>query len=167
MRLFQPEWWFAAHLHCRFQATVQHDEDIHTGDRKTKFVALDKCTRDRGCGDFLDFIDVQVDDSDGEETTRGHHSTSYNTTDTILQRHPVWLRILKDAHPLVANNNVREFNVNNAFQETAVTTADGSDPTAALTRAMDAPNTFELLEALRLPPRCHCKCVSPTVDPIG
>lgn len=34
----KPKYWFAAHLHCRFAATVQHNEN-----QTTEFLALDKC----------------------------------------------------------------------------------------------------------------------------
>lgn len=34
----KPKYWFAAHLHCRFAASVQHNEK-----QTTEFLALDKC----------------------------------------------------------------------------------------------------------------------------
>lgn len=34
----KPKHWFSAHLHCRFTATVQHNEH-----QTTHFLALDKC----------------------------------------------------------------------------------------------------------------------------
>lgn len=34
----KPKYWFAAHLHCRFAASVQHNEH-----QTTEFLALDKC----------------------------------------------------------------------------------------------------------------------------
>lgn len=34
----KPKHWFAAHLHCRFAATIQHNEK-----QSTQFLALDKC----------------------------------------------------------------------------------------------------------------------------
>jgi len=34
----KPKYWFAAHLHCRFAATIQHNEK-----QSTQFLALDKC----------------------------------------------------------------------------------------------------------------------------
>ena len=34
----KPKYWFSAHLHCRFAATVQHNEE-----QATQFLALDKC----------------------------------------------------------------------------------------------------------------------------
>lgn len=34
----KPSFWFSAHLHCRFAATVNHNDQ-----EKTEFLALDKC----------------------------------------------------------------------------------------------------------------------------
>ena len=34
----KPKYWFAAHLHCRFAASVKHNEH-----QTTEFLALDKC----------------------------------------------------------------------------------------------------------------------------
>lgn len=53
----KPRHWYAAHMHCRFDANVQHNET-----ENTKFVALDKCLPNRK---FLDFLTIGEDD-DGE-----------------------------------------------------------------------------------------------------
>lgn len=34
----KPKYWFSAHLHCRFAATVKHNAE-----QSTQFLALDKC----------------------------------------------------------------------------------------------------------------------------
>ena len=47
----QPEFWFAAHLHCKFAALVPHGEK---GEKQTKFLALDKCLPRR---QFLQVLD--------------------------------------------------------------------------------------------------------------
>lgn len=57
----KPRYWYSAHMHCRFDAVVKHDEEEKEGGEQTKFVALDKCLPRR---QFFDFIDV------GEEVAR-------------------------------------------------------------------------------------------------
>lgn len=47
----KPPYWFAAHLHCKFSALVQHGEDGPV----TNFLALDKCLPGRK---FLQVIGV-------------------------------------------------------------------------------------------------------------
>ncbi|KAK0217972.1 lariat debranching enzyme, C-terminal domain-containing protein [Armillaria fumosa] len=49
LKALQPEWWFAAHMHTLFKATVKHDDSV------TNFTALDKCLPGRKC---LEVIDV-------------------------------------------------------------------------------------------------------------
>ncbi|KAK0446682.1 lariat debranching enzyme, C-terminal domain-containing protein [Armillaria borealis] len=49
LKALQPEWWFAAHMHALFKATVKHDDSV------TNFTALDKCLPRRKC---LEVIDV-------------------------------------------------------------------------------------------------------------
>lgn len=46
----QPKYWYSAHMHCRFDATVKFSES-----KLTQFVALDKCLPKRR---FLDFITI-------------------------------------------------------------------------------------------------------------
>lgn len=47
----KPPYWFAAHLHCKFSALVQHGEDGPV----TNFLALDKCLPGHK---FLQVLDV-------------------------------------------------------------------------------------------------------------
>lgn len=55
----RPRYWYAAHMHCRFDATVPHDNN-----EQTKFVALDKCLPKRK---FLDFLTIGDDDESTAE----------------------------------------------------------------------------------------------------
>lgn len=48
----KPKYWFAAHLHCKFAALVDHKEEGST----TKFLALDKCLPRRR---FLQILDIE------------------------------------------------------------------------------------------------------------
>ncbi len=51
LRALQPDFWFSAHLHCRFPATVVHSQI----GKVTNFLALDKCLPRRK---YLEVIDV-------------------------------------------------------------------------------------------------------------
>lgn len=50
LNFLKPDYWFAAHLHCKFSALVKHE-----GEKVTKFLALDKCLPKRR---FLQILDV-------------------------------------------------------------------------------------------------------------
>ncbi|XP_011495378.1 PREDICTED: lariat debranching enzyme [Ceratosolen solmsi marchali] len=56
LKLHYPSHWFAAHLHCKFEAKVTKINDT----KHTKFLALDKCLPRRN---FLEIIDVEHDKS--------------------------------------------------------------------------------------------------------
>lgn len=51
----KPKYWFAAHLHCKFAAVVNHNDQ-----QKTKFLALDKCLPRRR---FLQVFDLPHDEN--------------------------------------------------------------------------------------------------------
>lgn len=52
----KPKYWFAAHLHVKFAALVAHKQDEN--EKKTKFLALDKCLPKRK---FLQILDIPHD----------------------------------------------------------------------------------------------------------
>lgn len=56
----RPRNWYAAHLHCRFDANVPHENNEFT-----RFVALDKCLPNRK---FLDFLTIGDDEQDTPST---------------------------------------------------------------------------------------------------
>jgi lariat debranching enzyme len=76
----KPRYWFSAHMHCRFDAIVKHDENEEGGE-ETKFVALDKCLPRR---QFFDFIEI------GDEVERRDDGTAI----LELQYDAEWLAIL-------------------------------------------------------------------------
>lgn len=77
LKALQPNFWFSAHLHCKFPAQVVHSQ---TG-KVTNFLALDKCLPRRK---YLEVIDV------GE--AKGPLELTYDTE---------WLAITKSTIPLL------------------------------------------------------------------
>lgn len=55
LNTIRPDFWFAAHLHCKFSAVVQHSGPPSI----TKFLALDKCLPKRR---FLQLVDIPTDE---------------------------------------------------------------------------------------------------------
>ena len=76
LKSLQPDFWFSAHLHCRFPAQVTHSQ---TG-KVTNFLALDKCLPRRK---YLEIIDVGP--------PKGPMELSYD---------PEWLAITKSTLPI-------------------------------------------------------------------
>lgn len=76
LQILKPRRWFAAHLHCRFSARVEHNDQS-----VTDFLALDKCLPRR---DFLQLITLNV-------PTAGNRQLEYD---------PQWLAILEHTHGL-------------------------------------------------------------------
>lgn len=73
----KPKYWYSAHMHCRFEAKVFHEEK----DVATEFVALDKCILGRH---FLEFVDI------GDTVERNEDGTAKLT----MEYDPEWLTIL-------------------------------------------------------------------------
>jgi len=73
----KPEYWFSAHLHVKFEATVDHENGC-----KTYFLALDKCMPySQGNRQFLQVIDMPDKSAEGG-----------------FQLDPEWLAITKANH---------------------------------------------------------------------
>ncbi|UYV79748.1 FHDC1 [Cordylochernes scorpioides] len=75
LKKLKPDYWFSAHLHCKFAALVKHDSE-----NTTRFLALDKCLPRRN---FLQILDIP------------------KMTSTTLQYDPEWLSILKQTDHLL------------------------------------------------------------------
>lgn len=74
LRQLKPKWWLSAHLHVRYEATINHNKrkknedelelDLFSEDERveptTRFLALDKCLPRR---DWLEIIEVEQDTS--------------------------------------------------------------------------------------------------------
>ncbi|XP_028416958.1 lariat debranching enzyme-like [Dendronephthya gigantea] len=93
LKSLQPDFWFSAHLHCRFPAQVTHSQ---TG-KVTNFLALDKCLPRRK---YLEVIDVGP--------PKGPMELSYD---------PEWLAITKSTLPLF---NTEPGNTKLPFRESIV-----------------------------------------------
>ncbi|KAF5327322.1 hypothetical protein D9619_004265 [Psilocybe cf. subviscida] len=111
LRTLRPEWWFAAHMHTRFEATVEHQgppprqpvrkPDGATTQRattpsETQFLALDKCLPNR---DFLEVIDLAVPEDDAPAQPASSTSAADELT---LSYDPDWLAITRAFHPLLS-----------------------------------------------------------------
>jgi len=56
--LLQPKYWFSAHMHCYFEATVKMDDEHSVCD----FYALDKCLPHRPFYKVIEFPEIVADD---------------------------------------------------------------------------------------------------------
>ncbi|KAH9599328.1 Calcineurin-like phosphoesterase domain [Trypanosoma melophagium] len=104
LRAARPRYWFAAHLHCQFEATVPFKEvdgvDVAAGvPQSTKFMALDKCSKGKG---FLDFFDIPVYDKNPKVEEKVDRKSEGMER---VVHHPLWLEVLRETHGLVAAND--------------------------------------------------------------
>lgn len=81
MKHIKPDYWFAAHLHCKFSSIIPHDAT----DKTTKFLALDKCLPKRR---FLQLLNIEADGQDLK--------LSYDEE---------WLAVLKSTNHLINAKN--------------------------------------------------------------
>ncbi|XP_023295659.2 lariat debranching enzyme [Lucilia cuprina] len=76
LNLLKPQYWFAAHLHCKFAAVVPHENDMKDDGNEednanvkpsfTKFLALDKCLPKRRFLQILDINSENYTDDEGD-----------------------------------------------------------------------------------------------------
>ncbi|XP_045495943.1 lariat debranching enzyme [Colias croceus] len=82
LHTLQPDYWFAAHLHCQFAALVKHENGT-----ETKFLALDKCLPKRR---HLQILDLPSE-FDGDKQ---------------LKYDAEWLAVLKNTNHLLSVKNI-------------------------------------------------------------
>ncbi|KAG6835406.1 hypothetical protein H0H93_001784 [Arthromyces matolae] len=94
LKTLKPSWYFAGHMHTRFEAQVVHSSTGVGNDTVTNFLALDKCKPNRK---FLDVIDIPNPAYDtakkGSRTLRPKISFD-----------PHWLAITRAFHPYMSLN---------------------------------------------------------------
>lgn len=80
LRKLRPRFFFAGHMHARFEATVPHENGL-----ETKFLALHKCARQTKIQNYFNVMEVPIN---GEELSKE------------LRYDPTWLAILKNTQSL-------------------------------------------------------------------
>lgn len=102
----KPRHWFAAHLHCKFQAKVEHDK---TKNWTTDFLSLNKIEQGRHYVEFMDLsgASIKASTKQNERKTNGHHESLDNNvesgidaedvpeTDNELYYDEEWLTVLR------------------------------------------------------------------------
>jgi lariat debranching enzyme len=85
LNVLKPEYWFSAHLHCKFAALIPH-----SCGKVTKFLALDKCLPKRR---FLQIVDIP------------HNSNLKTEINYDLE----WLTILRITNHLLSVKNINNY----------------------------------------------------------
>lgn len=75
----KPRRWFAAHLHCRFYAKIDHDK---TRNRYTEFLSLNKIESGRRFVEFLDVTNSSDERAQQQNSQSTNSEVSHNTTKT-------------------------------------------------------------------------------------
>ena len=85
----QPKQWFAGHLHCKFSATVNHQD---TGN-VSRFLATDKFVANHRRRQFVQVLDFKVPDGVTKDPSTGFYKLEYD---------PVWLAIVRSTNPFLS-----------------------------------------------------------------
>ncbi|CAD8043441.1 unnamed protein product [Paramecium primaurelia] len=101
----QPNFWFAAHMHVKFEALVNHQSN-----KKTKFLALDKCLPGR------EFLQVFTYTKEGVDL---YNQFAFNNEPIELYYDPEWLAIMKTTFnlQLIWDKMPKLFDINYAQKE--------------------------------------------------
>ncbi|XP_044291119.1 lariat debranching enzyme [Varanus komodoensis] len=124
----KPAYWFAAHLHVKFAALMQHQANGTGGQPKaTKFLALDKCLPHR---DFLQIVEIAHDP---------------NASD-CLEYDPEWIAVLRATNSLINVSpncwNMPENNGLHARWDYSVTEEDLKELLEEVNHNLQIPHNF-------------------------
>lgn len=87
----KPKYWFAAHIHVKFPALVEHRDSA----RQTRFLALDKALPKR---DFIQILDIPVDEERAGDAMAFVDRKAFDgngVDDFRIDLDPEWLTILR------------------------------------------------------------------------
>lgn len=132
----KPKRWFAAHLHCRFYAKVEHDRSKN---RYTEFLSLNKIENGRHFMEVLDLTpERQHDQQDSEE-------------DNDLYYDEEWLTILRKTIKLEMNsfNNVYCPRIDDEAGKAYIASEEEIEETISLmnkTGGLKIPRNFQMTE---------------------
>jgi|SaaInlStandDraft_6_1057023.scaffolds.fasta_scaffold06023_3 lariat debranching enzyme len=131
LRVLQPKYWFAGHLHVKFAALVRHDSDNQV---LTKFLALDKCESRRHYLQFVEFPAV---------STGAAHE---------LQFDEEWMKIVKLTHPSLPDAKICSQSAYAVQKEDVAQMAMTLLPSALCVPPLTMPElqTLQILENLQL-----------------
>lgn len=87
LHALQPRYWFAAHMHVKFPALVDHE-----GGKRTRFLALDKAMPRR---EFVQILDIHPETLPEEVTFKDREARVDEAPDYPIDLDSEWLAILK------------------------------------------------------------------------